>query len=151
MNNEISFLPYQQPQTQHNHEKSLKNIKFKVIKTITECNLWKFLCHEKRKQTNKTHTKGNFLQTEIDKRRNCKCKAWFWIILNLTPLWLRVRWSLSAKPSLGDDAYMCSLQELQCAFLGLGEYFVFTEKNVFACMENWNIWESCICNLLLSG
>lgn len=55
------------------------------------------------------------------------------------------------KPWLGDDVYMCSLQELQCAFFGLGEYFVFTAKNVFACMENWNIWESCICNLLLSG
>lgn len=137
----------------HNHEKTLENLKFKVIKTITECNLWKFSCDEKKKRNKQnTHTQKPFPDWErLTREENCKCKAWFWIILNLTPLWLRFRWSLSAKPWLGDDVYMCSLQELQCAFLGLGEYFVFTEKNVFASMENWNIWESCICNLLLSG
>lgn len=50
----------------HNHEKTPENLKFKVIKTITECNLWKFSCDEKKRNKQNTHTQGIFFQTERD-------------------------------------------------------------------------------------
>lgn len=53
----------------HNHEKTLENLKFKVIKTITECNLWKFSCDEKKKQTKHTQKETFSRLREIDKRR----------------------------------------------------------------------------------
>lgn len=54
----------------YNHEKTLENLKFKVIKTITECNLWKFSCDEKKKKQKK-HTQKETISRlrEIDKRR----------------------------------------------------------------------------------
>lgn len=78
--------------------RKLENLKFKVIKTVTECNLWKLLCDEKKRNKQNTRKRKPFPDWErLTREENSKCKPWYWIILNLTPLWLRFRWSLSGN------------------------------------------------------
>lgn len=122
----------------HNHEKTLEKSKlWGRLRQSLSCDLWDFFqVMKNNKQIIKKERKPFPDWESLTGLKYSKWKAWFWIILNLTPLWLR-----HTLESLMRIWGFYDSEDWQCSFLSLGEYIVFTEKNVLVCRKYWKFSE----------